>query len=764
MKQKLLTLFALLLGVCSGAWAASNVSASGNTWPDANCWVFDGSASQKGAITFSVKNGQSLSGNGGSKGCIFNGNTWNSSCMKGDSKGNIIFTTTATSTITIVTSLKDTGNNRAKVGIYLNKNIKSKNDVSTMVYQTISNATHTDIVNPTSNSGTNSEIRIYKFYNMEAGDYEVHKGPDCQTSIAYIGVTYETTTPYTITTAMDNGGGSTITGGGNYFPNDTVKLTATPGGGKAFDKWVRSTDSAVLTDNPLTIIANANKTYTAYFTDAATKGITAASSNGTYGSVEATATTVAEGGSTTLTATPASEAYYFVNWTKSSDGSWSRNTNSLTINYDDLTDGETYTANFNAYYKITYSVGTYSKGTQTSYQNGTMTKYASSIGQIIMPTNYAFVYSDDFDEAASHTLWAWNNGGGNHVAGGNYTISSDELNYVPVFTTNTVSLAADLTAPQTVTWNFASNAAAPDVHVEGNTGYYVVQTTIKEKEIDVPMYITGAKFNMGETRAQVNATTNFKVPAVKGMLVTYTADNGSPTEADFGFDDAENISFSAEGKIATITYTGTNSSLTISDKNGNFWPKSLAITYPASSIAISTLSGRNYASYVTTNKLDFASAEGITAFIATGLNGGKDAVVLEEVDIVPAGTPIIVKTETKGATVNVPVTTAEPSDVSANKLVAGDGTTDATGSTYYYLASDQFHLATSGKLQSGKAYLEIPASARDLSITFGDATDIGATLKNKEIENKEVYNLSGQRVAQPKKGLYIQSGKKVIIK
>ena len=193
------------------------------------------------------------------------------------------------------------------------------------------------------------------------------------------------------------------------------------------------------------------------------------------------------------------------------------------------------------------------------------------------------------------------------------------------------------------------------------------------------------------------------------------------------------------------------------------------ITFTPTAEAISTKTDRNYASYVTTNKLDFASAEGITAFIATGLNGGGTAVELTPVDIVPASTPIIVKTETQGATVNVPVTTADASSVSGNKLVAGDGTTawnGTAGYTYYYLAGDRFHLANDGTLQTGKAYLKIEeaVAARDLSITFGDATSIGATLKNKEIENKEVYNLKGQRVAQPKKGLYIQSGKKVIIK
>ena len=40
----------------------------------------------------------------------------------------------------------------------------------------------------------------------------------------------------------------------------------------------------------------------------------------------------------------------------------------------------------------------------------------------------------------------------------------------------------------------------------------------------------------------------------------------------------------------------------------------------------------------------------------------------------------------------------------------------------------------------------------------------GAALMNKETKNNEVYNLAGQRVANPTKGLYIKSGKKVIIK
>ena len=190
-------------------------------------------------------------------------------------------------------------------------------------------------------------------------------------------------------------------------------------------------------------------------------------------------------------------------------------------------------------------------------------------------------------------------------------------------------------------------------------------------------------------------------------------------------------------------------------------------------VPVSTLDGRNYATCVTPagKKLDFASAEGITAYIATGLNGANDAVVLQEVDVVPAGTPIIVKTDTKGATVNVPVTTSDASDVSGNELVAGDGVKayNNEGNSYYYLASDQFHLANAGILQSGKAYLEVAgATAPQLSIIFGDGGNTtGINAVNGEglkVQGAEVYNLNGQRVLNPTKGLYIVNGRKVVIK
>ena len=63
---------------------------------------------------------------------------------------------------------------------------------------------------------------------------------------------------------------------------------------------------------------------------------------------------------------------------------------------------------------------------------------------------------------------------------------------------------------------------------------------------------------------------------------------------------------------------------------------------------------------------------------------------------------------------------------------------------------------------AGKAYLTAPAAGRDF-IGFGTET---TGIKNVESVKGEgeVYNLKGQRVAAPTKGLYVVDGKKVVLK
>ena len=65
---------------------------------------------------------------------------------------------------------------------------------------------------------------------------------------------------------------------------------------------------------------------------------------------------------------------------------------------------------------------------------------------------------------------------------------------------------------------------------------------------------------------------------------------------------------------------------------------------------------------------------------------------------------------------------------------------------------------------AGVIYLELPPGARALTFEFDDNTTAIEAVKTQKIANGEYFNLAGQRVAQPTKGLYIVNGKKVIIK
>ena len=79
-----------------------------------------------------------------------------------------------------------------------------------------------------------------------------------------------------------------------------------------------------------------------------------------------------------------------------------------------------------------------------------------------------------------------------------------------------------------------------------------------------------------------------------------------------------------------------------------------------------------------------------------------------------------------------------------------------------------FHRATEGTVNKGKAYLHLesaPSNAAELTIVIGETTGINSLTPNPSpMGEGSVYNLNGQRVAQPTKGLYIVNGKKIVVK
>ena len=183
-----------------------------------------------------------------------------------------------------------------------------------------------------------------------------------------------------------------------------------------------------------------------------------------------------------------------------------------------------------------------------------------------------------------------------------------------------------------------------------------------------------------------------------------------------------------------------------------------------------TVTSAGYASVVLANDAYFAATPSVTAYAAKA-NG--TSITLTAVSKAPAGTPLVIKasaddyTLQKGGTgVDSPAAVA----ASINDLQAGPVTGD--GASHYVLGKEGgkvgFGLLANGvDLPATKAYIDAALFSARGFIAFdedGETTGV-QELKNSKIEElKSYYNLNGQRVAQPTKGLYIVNGKKVLVK
>ena len=198
-----------------------------------------------------------------------------------------------------------------------------------------------------------------------------------------------------------------------------------------------------------------------------------------------------------------------------------------------------------------------------------------------------------------------------------------------------------------------------------------------------------------------------------------------------------------------------------------------AIRYISASdndVHVTLTPSKQYTTYVTTKALDFSNVSGLKAYIAT--NANATTVTIKEVGAVPAETPLLLITETTTPAIEGYVVPVEASATAptGNLLKAGDGTTVIGGSSNYdYVLKDgMFRRATEGAIKNGKAYLHLdalPSNASELNFVIdGEPTGVNEVRGKKEEVRGEYYNLNGQRVAQPTKGLYIVDGKKVILK
>lgn len=177
-----------------------------------------------------------------------------------------------------------------------------------------------------------------------------------------------------------------------------------------------------------------------------------------------------------------------------------------------------------------------------------------------------------------------------------------------------------------------------------------------------------------------------------------------------------------------------------------------------------TISAAGLATYVSNVDLNYEGVSGLKAYRAT-VSGDKAN--LTEVTTVPAGEGVLLI----GAAgdYEIPVTTGVAAwDADDNDFIRGAGV--AVGDKDYILSYNAedgkygFYWAQGATVPTNRAYLSGGSGAR-LSLVFeGEATGISDVRGKTSDVRSELYDLSGRRVAQPAKGLYIKNGKKVFIK
>jgi hypothetical protein len=154
---------------------------------------------------------------------------------------------------------------------------------------------------------------------------------------------------------------------------------------------------------------------------------------------------------------------------------------------------------------------------------------------------------------------------------------------------------------------------------------------------------------------------------------------------------------------------------------------------------------------------------GVKAYKVTKMTA-SEVTASEVTGQVAANTGLILKADA-AKSYDIPVV-ASGVAVDGNLLKAAVAATEVAADEAYGLKDGKFHKLNAGTIPANKAYLPATAvSAPELSIVFGgEATGIADVRSKKADVRGDFFDLQGRKVAQPTKGLYIQNGRKVILK
>ena len=212
----------------------------------------------------------------------------------------------------------------------------------------------------------------------------------------------------------------------------------------------------------------------------------------------------------------------------------------------------------------------------------------------------------------------------------------------------------------------------------------------------------------------------------------------------------------------------------------NYWKEFkeiVEIGSPSSETETIEISSNGIRTFTSSHALDFTGISGLQAYIISGFRPSTGALVLTQVNDVPAGEGLLLR-GTAGE-YEIPYTTTDM--YYTNLLTGVTSTTEISptdGDQTNFILADGIHginfytLSETGEIEASKAYLHLPtsvltSSAREGRFIFDfDGDNItGIDEHEADINTEERYfDLQGRVVKKPSNGIYILNGKKIFIK
>jgi len=378
--------------------------------------------------------------------------------------------------------------------------------------------------------------------------------------------------------------------------------------------------------------------------------------------------------------------------------------------------------------------------------------------------------------------------------------------------TDTDNLSADSKLTSGKTWNSISSGYSNVADLENG------KLTTKDGTTTTDLaFANGLTFTGKAEKLKIYTTTTSGHLNLNGITITTPSlkkgqivaiDCASGKDSDSRIISSSNLTSlgtwtaTADRKIY-MGYVTADGTVTISVTDAmNFYKISVSadITDDANSFATKSvdiaLNEYGVCTYSSNLPLDFSNT-GITAYAASAYTGlGSDSnngkVTLEKVTIAPPYTGLLLmwdETNTSLSNKTVSVKCGVPAAVKVNYL--RPSVTETTVEVSFAEEKEQHQYIFGRKTVDGKvkigfynvttssfnsaanrAYLSIPrkladaeSAAKFIALDFGDGEATGISeVKATKVDDDAYYTLSGVRVAQPRKGLYIKNGKKVIIK